>query len=167
MPTTQKLILLTVVFIFRISLQFIIIVCEQWDVVVYERVWENKTIVGSLLPSSFQFSPNRFDLLPSLTHLSIIFFQQYISGHFDTKVGAKTEPKSYKAISEMIHTKPSRILFVTDVTKGEFWLSYFPFSRLFFAISYDLGKNVKDLFIVEVHLAIKLGHKYSSFNDLK
>ena len=44
---------------------------------------------------------------------------QYINGHFDTTVGAKTESKSYKTISEAIATKPSRILFVTDVTKGE------------------------------------------------
>ncbi|XP_068683865.1 enolase-phosphatase E1-like isoform X1 [Montipora capricornis] len=42
---------------------------------------------------------------------------QYINGHFDTTVGAKTESKSYKTISEAIATKPSRILFVTDVTK--------------------------------------------------
>lgn len=33
--------------------------------------------------------------------------------------------------------------------------------------SYDIGKNVNNLFIVEVQLAIKLGHRYSSFNDLK
>lgn len=32
-------------------------------------------------------------------------------------MGAKTESKSYKTISEAIATKPSRILFVTDVTK--------------------------------------------------
>ena len=37
----------------------------------------------------------------------------------------------------------------------------------FFAISYDIGKNVNNLFIVEVQSAIKLGHRYSSFNDLK
>lgn len=114
------------------------------------------------------FNFHQIDLMCCpLWHLSVIFFQQYISGHFDTKVGAKTEPKSYKAISEIIHTKPSRILFVTDVTKGKFWLSYFPFWRLFFAISYDIGKNVNNLFIVEVQLAIKLGHRYSSLNDLK
>lgn len=40
---------------------------------------------------------------------------QYINGHFDTTVGAKTESKSYKKIAESVSLKPSRILFVTDV----------------------------------------------------
>lgn len=42
---------------------------------------------------------------------------QYISGHFDTTTGAKTESGSYKKIAEAVDMKPSRILFVTDVIK--------------------------------------------------
>lgn len=44
---------------------------------------------------------------------------QYIGGHFDTTVGAKTESESYKKISETIAIKPSRVLFVTDVVNGK------------------------------------------------
>ncbi|KAL9953159.1 hypothetical protein ACROYT_G040529 [Oculina patagonica] len=40
---------------------------------------------------------------------------QYINGHFDTTVGAKTESGSYKKIAEAVDVKSSRILFVTDV----------------------------------------------------
>lgn len=42
---------------------------------------------------------------------------QYLSGHFDTSVGAKIELQSYKKIADAIDMKPSRILFVTDVVK--------------------------------------------------
>ena len=40
---------------------------------------------------------------------------EYISGHFDTEVGAKQEDKSYRTIMERIEVTPSRCLFCTDV----------------------------------------------------
>lgn len=42
---------------------------------------------------------------------------QYISGHFDTTVGAKIESESYSKIADAVDMKPSRILFITDVVK--------------------------------------------------
>jgi enolase-phosphatase E1 len=38
-----------------------------------------------------------------------------LSGHFDTAVGAKTEPESYRAIASSVGTTPGRALFVSDV----------------------------------------------------
>ncbi|KAJ2491716.1 enolase-phosphatase E1 [Coemansia sp. RSA 2050] len=38
----------------------------------------------------------------------------YISGHYDTKVGGKTEDKSYMRIAEDIGVQPARVLFVSD-----------------------------------------------------
>ncbi|KAJ2021893.1 enolase-phosphatase E1 [Coemansia sp. S610] len=39
---------------------------------------------------------------------------QFISGHYDTKVGGKTEDKSYRSIVEDIGVLPARVLFVSD-----------------------------------------------------
>ncbi|KAJ2452291.1 enolase-phosphatase E1 [Coemansia sp. RSA 2336] len=39
---------------------------------------------------------------------------QYISGHYDTKVGAKTSSDSYGKIAEDIQAKPENILFISD-----------------------------------------------------
>ncbi|KAJ2852510.1 enolase-phosphatase E1 [Coemansia brasiliensis] len=39
---------------------------------------------------------------------------QYISGHYDTKVGAKTSSDSYRKIAEDIKTKPENTLFISD-----------------------------------------------------
>ncbi|XP_037121187.1 enolase-phosphatase E1 [Syngnathus acus] len=38
-------------------------------------------------------------------------------GHFDTAVGAKVDPKSYKRIAERIGCPPEEITFLTDVTR--------------------------------------------------
>lgn len=40
----------------------------------------------------------------------------HISGYFDTSVGAKTNPNSYKKIAGAIEKNPSEILFISDVT---------------------------------------------------
>ena len=58
-------------------------------------------------------------MITLLTFHHLVFLFQYINGHFDTTVGAKTESKSYKEIAESISLKPSRILFVTDVINGK------------------------------------------------
>ncbi|KAJ2046140.1 enolase-phosphatase E1 [Coemansia sp. RSA 376] len=39
---------------------------------------------------------------------------RYISGHYDTKVGAKTEDSSYRGIAKDIGVQPAQILFVSD-----------------------------------------------------
>jgi enolase-phosphatase E1 len=39
-----------------------------------------------------------------------------LSGHFDTAIGAKTEPESYRAIASSVDVAPDRALFVSDVT---------------------------------------------------
>lgn len=41
----------------------------------------------------------------------------FLYGHFDTAVGAKTEPSSYKSIAEKIYTEPNKILFISDAPK--------------------------------------------------
>ncbi|KAJ2909822.1 enolase-phosphatase E1 [Coemansia aciculifera] len=38
----------------------------------------------------------------------------YISGHFDTKVGSKTDAVSYKNIANDIGVKPAQVLFISD-----------------------------------------------------
>lgn len=43
---------------------------------------------------------------------------QNIAGHFDTAVGGKRDPASYRTIAEQIGVDASNILFVTDVIEG-------------------------------------------------
>jgi enolase-phosphatase E1 len=40
----------------------------------------------------------------------------YLSGYFDTQVGAKREADSYRAIAQSINLDPSDILFISDIT---------------------------------------------------
>ncbi|XP_033103067.1 enolase-phosphatase E1-like [Anneissia japonica] len=42
---------------------------------------------------------------------------EYISGHFDTKIGAKVEKDSYCTIAKEIQCETKEILFLTDVTR--------------------------------------------------
>ncbi|XP_071795350.1 enolase-phosphatase E1-like [Asterias amurensis] len=42
---------------------------------------------------------------------------KYFSGYFDTKIGAKVEKESYQKIAEEVECDPSKILFLTDVTR--------------------------------------------------
>lgn len=42
---------------------------------------------------------------------------KYFSGYFDTKIGLKIEPESYKKIAEEINKECSSILFVSDNIK--------------------------------------------------
>ncbi|XP_074631507.1 enolase-phosphatase E1-like isoform X2 [Acropora palmata] len=105
---------------------------------IWREAYENEEIKGDLfedvLPAFKYWTSNNIKIFiyssGSIDAQRLLFgnstfgdLLKYISGHFDTKVGAKTEPKSYKAISDIIHTKPSRILFVTDVTKEKINLS--------------------------------------------
>uniref|UniRef100_H2YZ94 Enolase-phosphatase E1 n=1 Tax=Ciona savignyi TaxID=51511 RepID=H2YZ94_CIOSA len=39
----------------------------------------------------------------------------YFNGHFDTKIGSKNDPASYKSIANYINCNPEEILFLTDV----------------------------------------------------
>lgn len=57
-------------------------------------------------------------LFPILIKFCPPVVSQYISGHFDTTVGAKIESESYSKIADAVDMKPSRILFITDVVKG-------------------------------------------------
>jgi enolase-phosphatase E1 len=41
----------------------------------------------------------------------------YISGYFDTRVGPKTAPASYRAIAEQMQVAPREILFVSDLLR--------------------------------------------------
>jgi len=41
---------------------------------------------------------------------------QYLSGHFDTNVGAKVEKESYSKIAHQLQLEPHQILFLTDIT---------------------------------------------------
>jgi enolase-phosphatase E1 len=40
-----------------------------------------------------------------------------LDGFFDTEVGAKTDPKSYRTISAKIRCEPQQVLFLSDATK--------------------------------------------------
>lgn len=42
---------------------------------------------------------------------------RFLKGYFDTGVGSKTSPGSYRAISEGVHVAPSEMLFVSDVVQ--------------------------------------------------
>jgi|HubBroStandDraft_6_1064221.scaffolds.fasta_scaffold357126_1 enolase-phosphatase E1 len=42
---------------------------------------------------------------------------KYIDGHFDTLIGPKRDPDSYRKISQRLEQDPKRILFVSDVTQ--------------------------------------------------
>lgn len=48
-----------------------------------------------------------------------LLFLQYISGHFDTKIGSKVDSSSYTAILKELNTTPENVLFLTDVLKGK------------------------------------------------
>jgi enolase-phosphatase E1 len=40
-----------------------------------------------------------------------------ITSYFDTRVGAKTSPDSYRAIAEAMHVAPEEVLFISDVVR--------------------------------------------------
>lgn len=40
---------------------------------------------------------------------------KFISGHFDTNIGHKQEPQSYRNIVEELKVDPSRITFLSDI----------------------------------------------------
>jgi len=42
---------------------------------------------------------------------------KYLKGYFDTAVGAKTSPDSYRAISERTHVAPAAMVFISDVVE--------------------------------------------------
>ena len=42
---------------------------------------------------------------------------KFLKGYFDTEVGSKTSPDSYRAISERVRVAPSETLFVSDVAR--------------------------------------------------
>lgn len=44
---------------------------------------------------------------------------KHISGHFDTKIGAKQEADSYKAILKELELQAEDVLFLTDIAKGK------------------------------------------------
>src|SRR5262249_16837985 len=42
---------------------------------------------------------------------------RFLRGYFDTTIGAKTDPESYKKIAERFQLPPQEIVFVSDVTR--------------------------------------------------
>ena len=42
---------------------------------------------------------------------------QYLHGHFDTKIGSKRDPESYRRIASTVELAPSRMLFLSDITE--------------------------------------------------
>jgi enolase-phosphatase E1 len=40
---------------------------------------------------------------------------EFIEDFFDTRVGRKTEPSSYKKIAELLPRRPAEVLFISDV----------------------------------------------------
>ena len=42
---------------------------------------------------------------------------RFLKGYFDTAVGPKTSPDSYRVVSEQIHVAPAEVLFVSDVVQ--------------------------------------------------
>lgn len=44
---------------------------------------------------------------------------EFLSGHYDTEVGPKTESSSYSSIAKSIGVDSEQILFLTDVVKGK------------------------------------------------
>ena len=60
---------------------------------------------GSILAQQLLFAHTEAgDLTPS------------IDNYFDTKVGAKREPESYRRIAQTLNLRPNEILFISDVT---------------------------------------------------
>jgi len=82
---------------------------------------------------------------------------QYIGGHFDTTVGAKTESSSYMKIAEAVDMKPSRILFVTDVIRE---------ARAAFEAGYTIAVSVRPGNAVLTNEDKKDFITISSFNEL-
>jgi enolase-phosphatase E1 len=41
----------------------------------------------------------------------------FLSGHFDTRVGAKTSPESYRKIAAAMNVAPAEVLFLSDVVR--------------------------------------------------
>ena len=41
----------------------------------------------------------------------------FLSGHFDTRIGAKREADSYRTIAEELEVSPERVVFFTDVVQ--------------------------------------------------
>ena len=49
--------------------------------------------------------------------LRLVICPRFLSAYFDTGVGAKGEAGSYRRIAEAVAVTPSRVLFISDVTK--------------------------------------------------
>lgn len=50
--------------------------------------------------------------------------EKYLTGHFDTEIGPKTEASSYTEIAKKIGCECYQILFLTDIIKGESYYLY-------------------------------------------
>jgi enolase-phosphatase E1 len=51
------------------------------------------------------------------THTEAGDLTEFISGYFDTNIGPKSDPESYRRIAEAVKMAPPEIVFVSDVTK--------------------------------------------------
>lgn len=49
---------------------------------------------------------------------------KYLAGHYDTKIGAKTEKDSYEAILKNIEATAEEALFLTDVVAGKLGVGF-------------------------------------------
>jgi enolase-phosphatase E1 len=100
------------------------------------KIWDNGYRTGKLAGQVFQDVPpalerwRRQDLdiriFSSGSELAqrLLFssttagnLNQYLSGYFDTTLGPKTDPESYKKIAASFQLQPAEIAFVSDVTR--------------------------------------------------
>jgi enolase-phosphatase E1 len=98
------------------------------------KIWEEGYRTGKLRSQIFSDVPPAFDRWKKAGKQIYIFssgsvqaqknlfrytesgdLTGYLSGYFDTEVGAKREPESYQKITRVVGVPPSSILFISDV----------------------------------------------------
>lgn len=87
--------------------------CSIYDDV--PKAFENWTKTGHKIFIYSSGSVNAQKLLFGNTSAGDLL--PHLSGHFDTKIGAKQEKQSYEAIAKEIEFAPDEIVFLTDIVK--------------------------------------------------
>jgi enolase-phosphatase E1 len=100
------------------------------------KVWEEGYRAGELKSRVFTDVPRAFERWRDQSKQIYIFssgsvlaqkllfahteagdLTEFISGYFDTNIGPKSDPESYRRIAEAVKTAPPETVFVSDVTK--------------------------------------------------
>lgn len=76
------------------------------------RRWRDANVSIAIYSSGSELAQRL--LFASLEHGDLT---PLIDGFFDTRVGAKIEPQSYRRIADALNHQPSTVLFVSDVTR--------------------------------------------------